>query len=182
MSEKMAQKRGFVHIYAGDGKGKSTAACGLAVRAAGRDWRVLFVQFIKSGNSAELKTLRALPTVEVISGQSINKFTFHMSPEELAAARKECQERLATAATRAAAGEVDLLVLDEALGAMNAGLLSEVELVQAIEARAPEVELVLTGRGPTEKLIELADYYSEVCERKHPYRTEGQNARPGIEF
>ncbi|MDO5734313.1 MAG: cob(I)yrinic acid a,c-diamide adenosyltransferase [Eubacteriales bacterium] len=182
MAEKKEKKRGMIHLYAGDGKGKTTAATGLTVRAAGRDWRVLFVQFLKSGNSAELKILRSLPTVKVVTGQKVNKFSFHMTAEEKETARNEFRERLEAARAAAEAGEVDLLVLDEALGTIQAGLLDEDQLYEFMAEKPEALELVITGRDPSPRIIELADYYSEICERKHPYRSFGLNARPGIEF
>lgn len=182
VQQPMAQEQGYVHIYAGDGKGKTTAATGLAVRAAGREWRVLFVQFLKSGNSAELRVLRELPTLRVISGQKVNKFSFQMSPQEKELAMQEAAERLATARSEMLAGRVDLLVLDEALGAVEAGILSGEQLCAVIRDKPKPVEIVLTGRNPAPEICDLADYYSEICERKHPYRSLGLDARPGIEF
>ncbi|MDO5016189.1 MAG: cob(I)yrinic acid a,c-diamide adenosyltransferase [Eubacteriales bacterium] len=174
------QERGRNHIYAGDGKGKTTAATGLAVRAASRGWRVLFIQFLKSGTSAELDVLRSLPNVDVISGQKINKFTFAMTPEELAETRQVMGDRLQLAIDEAK--DYDLIVLDEALGAISAQVISE-DLVADFMANKPQnLELVVTGRNPSERLVDLADYYSEVCMRKHPYETEGLNARAGVEF
>lgn len=175
-------EKGRIHIYAGDGKGKTTASVGLAVRASARGWKVLFVQFLKDGKSAELKVLRSLPTVTVLSGQKINKFTFAMTPEEKATAKAEMSERLKEAREKAENGEVDLLVLDEALGAIHAGVLSEESVLDFLDHKPYSLELVLTGRDPSQALIDRADYYSEVCMRKHPYETEGLNARPGVEF
>lgn len=175
-----AQEKGYIHIYCGDGKGKTTASVGLTIRAAARDWRVLFVQFLKSGNSAELKILRSLPNVEVVSGQKVAKFTFAMTPEELAAAKKEMGDRLEDAISRAE--ELDLLVLDEALGAITAGVISEEKLLDFMRDKPKQLELVLTGRDPSEELIAASDYCSEVCMRKHPYETEELQARPGVEF
>lgn len=179
---KPAQKKGRIHIYAGDGKGKTTAATGLSVRAAGRQWRVLFVQFLKSGKSAELNILRSLPTVEVVSGQTISKFSFQMTPEEKITALAEMGGRLAEALEKAQQGEVDLLVLDEALGAIQAGMIPQQEILDFLKNKPEALEVVLTGRNPSQELIDLADYYSEVVMRKHPYETEGLDARPGVEF
>ena len=176
------EEKGRIHIYAGDGKGKTTASVGLAVRASARGWKVLFVQFLKDGKSAELNVLRSLPTVTVLSGQKINKFTFAMTPEEKATAKAEMSERLKEACEKAENGEVDLLVLDEALGAIHAGVLSEESVLDFLDHKPYSLELVLTGRDPSQALIDRADYYSEVCMRKHPYETEGLNARPGVEF
>lgn len=188
MEEHGKSKEGRFHIYAGDGKGKTTASVGLSIRAAGRGWRVLFVQFLKSGNSGELTMMekiqdQGLGQIKLVTGQKINKFTFRQTPEELAITKEACQERLEEALRAAKAGECDLLVLDEALGAIHAGVLDEKILTDFIAANRPlTFELVVTGRDPSPALIELADYYSEVCARKHPYETIQLNARPGVEF
>lgn len=176
------QKKGYIHIYAGDGKGKTTAATGLTVRAAAREWNVLFVQFIKSGKSAELRILRELPTVEVISGQKVGKFTFMMTDEERKIAVDEMSGRLEEAIKRAMSGELDMLVLDETLGAISSGMIPEERVLYLMRNKPEHMELVLTGRGPSEALIAEADYYSEIVMRKHPYETEGLDARPGVEF
>lgn len=174
------QEKGRNHIYAGDGKGKTTAATGLAVRAASRGWKVLFIQFLKSGTSAELDVLRSMPNVDVLSGQKINKFTFAMTAEELAETKQVMAGRLQLAIDEAK--EYDLIVLDEALGAISAQVISEDMVANFMAEKPANLELVLTGRNPSERLIGLADYYSEVCMRKHPYETEGLNARAGVEF
>lgn len=179
-SIKYKQAKGYIHVYSGDGKGKTTAATGLAVRAASRQWRVLFVQFIKSGKSAELNVLRALPTVKVVSGQKISKFTFAMTDEEKAIAKDQMESRLRNAI--AEAPYYDMLVLDEALGAISAGLIPEEEVLRLMKNKPEHLELVLTGRNPSEEIAGNADYHSEVCMRKHPYETEGLTSRPGVEF
>lgn len=173
-------KVGKVQMYAGDGKGKSTAACGQAVRAVGRGYKVRYCQFLKSGKSGELNILRELPGVEVRSGQSIVKFSFQMDDEEKAQTAKEMAQRLEDAFQNLE--DVDLLVFDEALGAITVGFINEDRLIELIKNRPPYVEVVLTGRGPSQKLIDVADYYSEVVMRKHPYETEQLEARHGIEF
>lgn len=175
-----AQDKGYIHIYTGDGKGKTTASVGLTIRAAARKWRVLFVQFLKSGKSAELEVLRSFPNVEVVSGQKVAKFTFAMTPEELATAKQEMSERLDEAIRRAE--EVDLLVLDEALGAISAGVISEEKLLTFMREKPVHLELVLTGRNPSDELVEQSDYCSEVRMRKHPYENEQLQGRPGVEF
>lgn len=176
----LVQEKGYVHIYAGDGKGKTTAATGLSVRAASRGWRVLFVQFLKSGTSAELDVLRSLPNVQVVSGQKVPKFTFAMTDEEKILAHTEMQGRLERAI--AEAKNYDLVVLDETLGAISAGMIEEDTVVEFLEHKPQATEVVLTGRNPSDRLVDLADYYSEVCMRKHPYETEGLTSREGIEY
>lgn len=175
-----AQEKGYVQLYAGDGKGKTTASVGLAIRAAARGWRVLFTQFLKDGNSAELKILEAQPTVDVISGQAINKFSFAMTDQEKAKTKEEMEKRLADLMNKVE--HYDLLVLDEAVNAVNCYLLDEDLLLQFLDQRPAHLEVVLTGRNPSDRLIDQADYYTEMCMRKHPYESEGLIARPGIEY
>lgn len=185
MAEKLdrsEKKRGMIHVYAGNGKGKTTASVGLTVRAAGREWPVRFVQFLKGGNSGELNVLRNLPTVTVVTGQTVNKFSFKMTDEERKIAQDEFNGRLLDARRAAEAGEMQLLVLDEALGTIQAGLLDEDLLLDFLDHKPNALELVITGRDPSDAIIDRADYYTEMCERKHPYATFGLNARPGVEF
>ena len=177
-----AQKKGYIHIYSGNGKGKTTASVGLSVRAASRGWNVLFVQFLKSGKSAELDVLRALPSVKVVSVQKVGKFTFAMTEEERAIAMEEMSGRLEDAIQAAEAGDVDLLVLDECLGGIASGMLDEERVLEFMKNKPEGLELVLTGRDPSQALHDATDYHSEICMRKHPYETEGLDARPGVEF
>jgi cob(I)alamin adenosyltransferase len=178
--DRIREQLGLIHLYCGDGKGKTTASVGLAVRAKGSGLRVLFVQFLKSRQSGELGPLRDLG-IEVVSGQPSGKFVFQMDEEEKAANRIFHRQRLADAVERSRAG-IDLLVLDEILGAISTGMIDEEELISFLRTKPPHLELVLTGRDPSEKLIECADYISEVVMIKHPYEHSKMPARPGIEY
>lgn len=177
---KIREKLGLIHLYCGDGKGKTTAAIGLAVRARGSGLNVLFVQFLKAGNSAELDPLRRLG-VEVLSGQPTAKFIFQMTEEEKEEARVFNRQRLEDVIVRSQAG-IDLLILDETLGAIATDMIDEDRLLDFLTGKPLRLELVLTGRDPSDRLLEAADYVSEVMMRKHPYETQGLGARPGIEF
>lgn len=168
---------GLTHLYCGDGKGKTTAAMGLALRAAGRGLRVVIVQFLKSGDSGELNILRSLPNVTVLSGKGSAKFSFQMNEEERRAAKVLHEAHLREALSL----PFDLLVLDEAVGAHSAGLLDTVLLEEALHHRPPNTELVLTGRNPAALLLEAADYVTEMKCCKHPFE-RGIAAREGIEF
>ncbi|MGI6091003.1 MAG: cob(I)yrinic acid a,c-diamide adenosyltransferase [Saccharofermentanales bacterium] len=174
-------KLGLIHIYSGDGKGKTTACVGLAVRATGRGLRVWFVQFLKSGKSAEIEMLEKLG-VHTISGQPTNKFTFIMTPEELAAAKEFNTRRLHEAAAAAHAGEMDLLILDEVMGSISAGILEEQDVLDFLKSKPEHLEVAMSGRGPSPALQEIADYHTECMMRKHPYETSGLSGRAGIEF
>ena len=168
---------GLTHLYCGDGKGKTTAAMGLALRAAGRGLRVVIVQFLKSGDSGELSLLRTLPNVTVLSGKGSTKFSFQMNEEERCAAKAKHETHLREALSL----PFDVLVLDEAASAHNTGLLATALLEEAIHHRQPNTELVLTGRNPAAFLLEAADYVTEMKCCKHPFE-RGVAAREGIEF
>lgn len=173
--------RGCVQVYCGNGKGKTTAAVGLCVRAAGQGLRVLFLQFMKDGTSGELRGLAHLPGVTVLDGPLVAGFPGleDQAPSDGLAERHRLRFR--EAVRRVSGGEFDLLVLDEANGAMHQGLLPAEEVAAFLDARPKGLEVVLTGRHPPAAILDRADYVSEIRCRKHPYR-EGQAARRGIEW
>lgn len=182
----------MVHVYWGDGKGKTTAAMGLALRASGAGWRVVAVQFLKDGQSSEMGVLAGLPgVVAVLHDGDQAKFTFRMSEEERRASRALHDANLARALTLAGCGEArqdcgapgSLLVLDEALDALRAGLLDEALLRRALALAhgSGTCELVVTGHSLPEDVAVQADYLTRfVCER-HPY-AQGVAARLGVEY
>ena len=172
--------RGLVHIYCGDGKGKTTAAAGLALRAAGAGKKVLFVQFFKDGSSSEIGILRGLQDVQVRVVPENFGFVWTMSDEELARA-KEAYTGLLLNAEKEAADGFGLLVLDEVISAVNCGIVPEKELLDFIVCRPEGLEIVLTGRDPSAALSDAADYITEMRKIRHPF-DEGVNGRKGIEF
>ena len=168
--------KGLVHLYCGDGKGKTTAAMGLALRALGQGMQVVVVQFLKNGTSGELEPLKKLGAA-VYSGQPGAKFTFQMNAEEKAQATQENNARLAEALQQ----PCDLLILDEICAARNSGMVDEALAKQAVLERPQYREVVLTGRNPEAWMVEAADYITEMQPRRHPYE-QGIPARKGIEF
>lgn len=170
--------QGKVHIYCGDGKGKTTCSAGLALRAAGSGFKVIFVQFLKSGHSGEIEMLKKIG-VTVIRSAAPVKFTFQMNEQELAKTLV-INNNLLEQAKAALTNEKTLLVLDEAVGALDKGLLDEERVIKLLEKRG-DTEIVLTGRNPSERLVSMADYVSEIKKIKHPYDL-GTDARKGIEF
>lgn len=168
--------KGLVHLYCGNGKGKTTAAMGLALRALGQGMQVVVVQFLKNGTSGELEPLKKLGAA-VYSGQPGAKFTFQMNAEEKAQATQENNARLAEALQQ----PCDLLILDEICAARNSGMLDEALAKQAVLERPQHREAVLTGRNPEAWMVEAADYITEMQPRRHPYE-QGIPARKGIEF
>lgn len=168
--------RGLVHLYYGAGKGKTTAAMGLALRALGQGMRVVVVQFLKTGTSGELEPLRRLGAT-VYSGHPGMKFTSQMSAEERAEAAIENDERLRAALEC----PCDLLILDEICAAREHHMLDETLARQAVLERPEGVEVVMTGRRPEPWMREAADYITEMQPHRHPYE-QGIPARRGIEY
>lgn len=169
---------GYVHVYTGNGKGKTTAAVGAAVRAAGSGLRVGFFQFLKSGASGELAALAKLG-VEVGSPEGQDKFLWQMTDEEKTACARRQTQLLEQAATLAPA--LDVLVLDEVVCAVAEGMVPWQGLLALVQTRPAGTELILTGRGASEELVALADYVTEMRFVRHPFE-KGVPARRGIEF
>jgi len=169
---------GLIQIYTGDGKGKTTAALGLALRAYLHGFKVAFVQFMKGTRYGEDKIPKMLP------GFHFEKFgrkefvdPKNPNPKDIEEARKafnRCKEL-------AFSGNFDLIVMDEINVAMDFGLISVDEVLSFLKNRPPNVELVLTGRYAPKPVVEIADLVSEIKEVKHPY-TKGIPARRGIEY
>lgn len=173
--------KGLVHIYTGNGKGKTTAAIGLGIRAYGRGLRVLMVQFLKGAETGEMHTLKNLePRFTLHRGTEIKKFTWNMTEEEKQQAAKQQRDIFTYAVDAAMCGGWDLVILDEVLGAITSGMIELEEVVKFVREKLDGFELVLTGRNAPPELIELADYVSEINAVKHPM-DKGIPARKGIE-
>ncbi len=169
----------MLHIYCGDGKGKTTCAMGLAVRAAGHGRKVVVAQFLKGSNSGERAVLERLPTVNCLGVPETIKFVFAMDEQEKAQARAQMTAAFARAVE--ASRDSDLLVLDELCGAVTTGMVP-LETVLAFLDSCPEtLEVVITGRDPAPELQERADYVTEMRKIKHPF-DQGADAREGIEW
>ena len=173
-------KHGLVMVYTGDGKGKTTAALGLVLRAVGHGFRAKIIQFMKGDESyGEVQAVRSyLPGVE-LEQHGLPTFVDPNSParEDLELSARGME------AARAAveSGEYDLVVLDEINVAVSFGLVPEGAVLDLLEKRPTWVDLVLTGRGATRRVMEAADMVSEVKEIKHHYQA-GVEARAGIEY
>lgn len=175
----MKKEEGKIHLYWGDGKGKTTAALGLALRAAGRGKRVLICRFLKTDDSGEIPALRNIPGITVMPCRKTFGFTFQMSGEEKKEARAYYTRQFREACERAA--EADLLILDEILAAGRSGLVDREGINAFLEAKPFGLEIVLTGRNPWEELLARADYITEMRCVRHPYEM-GIGAREGIEY
>lgn len=176
----MKNELGLVHIYCGDGKGKTTSSVGLTVRALGSGLRVVFCQFLKSGKSSELNILKSLDNLTFISGEGVRGFVWSMSEEEINKVRDMHNEMLDKCIDLCKSGKCDMLVLDEIMAAVNLNAADYDKLLDFLRNRPENVEIVMTGRDPKEELIEIADYVSEIKKIKHPY-DRGINARVGVE-
>lgn len=165
----------MLHLYWGNGKGKTTAAMGLALRALGHGRRVVIVQFLKDGTSGEITPLRAAGAAVYACPNA--KFTWLMDEADKAAAR----EASARALGQALAEPFDLLVLDEACAALKSGILDEALLRRAVAFAKNGREVVLTGRDPAPWLQDAADYSTEMRAHRHPY-ADGVAAREGVEY
>lgn len=165
----------MLHLYWGNGKGKTTAAMGLALRALGHGRRVVIVQFLKDGTSGEIAPLRAAGAAVYACPNA--KFTWLMDETDKAAAR----EASARALGQALAEPFDLLVLDEACAALKSSILDEALLRRAVAFAKNGREVVLTGRDPAPWLQDAADYSTEMRAHRHPY-ADGVAAREGVEY
>ena len=171
---------GKVHIYCGDGKGKTTAACGLALRALGNGLNVVFVQFLKDGDSGELAALSGFTNAQVFSGKPVRGFVCGMTEQEKAATAAHCLAQWQKASQLCHSGACDLLVLDEIVSAIRHGFVPQQQVIDFLDNGHGNTEVVLTGREPAEELKAVADYVSQIVKCKHPYDC-GLAARKGIE-
>lgn len=172
---------GRVHIYCGDGKGKTTAAIGLAVRAAGRGMKVLVARFLKTDDSGEIMALSQVTGITVLPCRKIFGFYFRMTEAQKKEAKNYYGELLEAAWDMAFEEGYEMLILDEIMAACNYGLVSEQRLVEYVTERPDRLEVVMTGRDPSKELLALADYVSEIQKKKHPFDS-GLQARKGIEY
>lgn len=171
-------EQGLIHIYCGDGKGKTTCAFGLALRCAGDGYPVRIAQFLKGSETGEVIAMRQMPNVELLRAKQGTKFTFQMNDEEKAQARRE--HRALLEAAFAHTDGLRMLVLDEIMAACSTGMIEEEALLGFLKHKPAELEVIMTGRNPSGQLLELADYITEMKKIRHPY-DRGIAARRGIE-
>lgn len=172
-----AFKNGYIQVYTGDGKGKTTAALGLALRAAGADLNVYIAQFIKSGDYSEIKALSRLADRITVRQFGLGRFIKGKpSPEDLAAAQKGLEAIRAAIAS----GNYQVVIMEEGNVAAMCGLFPVDEILTIMTQKPGDVELVITGRGADARVIEKADLVTEMKAVKHYYQA-GVPARTGIE-
>lgn len=170
--------KGLIQVYTGDGKGKTTAAIGCAIRAVGNGLKVCIIQFMKKQETGELKVLDGMNNIEIKqfgTGDFLVKKTPSYEDYKSAEAGLEFFKEIA------AAGEYDLIILDEINVVVDNELISVWELIEAIENKPAPVELILTGRTAHEAILREADLITEMLEVKH-YYNNGTEARKGIEY
>ena len=175
-------ERGLILVNTGDGKGKTTAALGTALRSIGRGKSVLILQFIKSGeNYGEIKALETFPNVTI---RSMGKgFIFHNqddSPEKIAEHKAAAEKAWAMVEEEVASGKWDMMILDEINYAISYGLVEEEKVLALLDHKPEALDMILTGRNATEGVIERADTVTEMKMIKHAY-TKGIKAKPGVE-
>lgn len=177
----MMLKKGMVQIYTGEGKGKTTAAFGQALRAAGNGFQVAIFQFLKAeGNiTGELALAEKFENVKIFrNDQTHPMFNKKVRMEEL---KKNAELLFKEAKEIIAGGKYDLVVLDEINNCLFGGLISTEEMLKVMKEKPAEVELILTGRSVPQEIIKKADLVTEMLAIKHPYN-KGVEARKGIEY
>ncbi|MFB0560859.1 MAG: cob(I)yrinic acid a,c-diamide adenosyltransferase [Candidatus Lokiarchaeia archaeon] len=176
MSERLT--KGIIQVYFGKGKGKTTASLGLAFRATGHGFKVHMIQFMKGEvKYGEIKAAKNWPNLTI---------TQFGRPEIIAEAEKvdieEAEKALELAQKTIEEDEYDILILDEVGVAIDMGLINVKEVIELLEKKPPNLEIILTGRYMHPKLLEMADLVTEMKMIKHPFVTQGLQARKGVDF
>ena len=174
----MSLEKGYVHIYTGPGKGKTTAALGLGLRAAGDGLKVHMIQFMKGRRYSELDAIEKIPNFTV-SQHGRDEFVKKENPEQIDI--DLAQEGLAHAQEIIKSGKYDIIILDEMNVAVDFNLIKLDDAIKLIEGKPENLELVLTGRHAHPDLVKIADLVTEMLEIKHPYQT-GVQARKGVDY
>lgn len=175
-------KNGLIQVYTGDGKGKTTAAIGLGVRAVGRGYKVAMIQFLKAMETGELKSLEKISgNFKVYRFEQTTKFFWEANDEERELMR-QCERRAFEFAKELCEnGDVDILILDEIMLALYNKLLSVEEVCEFLKNKPGHMEIILTGRYAPQEILDAADLVTEMKLIKHPFE-KGIPAREGIEF
>lgn len=173
---------GYVQIYTGNGKGKTTAAVGQGVRAAGSGLKVIMVQFLKGTQTGELHSLKKLePDFKIVRFEKPRGFFWTLSDEEKIELKKDIDTGFEFCKNVIKNNECDMLIIDEIMGVLADKLLTIEEVSDFIKSKPKDMELILTGRDVPEKIAECANLITEMKDIKH-YFSEGVPARKGIEF
>lgn len=176
----MEKQTGCVHIYCGNGKGKTTTGMGLCTRAAGYGYKVLIYQFMKNNKTSERNVLKHVSNITIVDGLECEKFSFQMTEEEKKERKEFYESQFCTLTKKAVDEGFDVVFFDELIYTIAAGLFDESLLLDFLKNKPEELEVILTGQGPSQALIEAADYVSEIQKVKHPF-DKGLPSRKGIE-
>lgn len=175
-------ENGLVQVYYGKGKGKTTAAIGLGIRAMGNNYKVMMIQFLKHDTTGECRMIKELePNFKIFHFEKRRGFTWQLNDEEKQELKSETSNALKFASKVMDTGQCDVLILDEILNSVDLGFASEEEVCTLIDNKTKDVELVLTGRVLPESIAKRADYISHIESVKHPMDS-GITARAGIEY
>lgn len=169
----------MIHLYIGDGKGKTTAAMGLCLRMAGRGKPVLIAQFMKGCQSGERAALAHLPSVTLLEVPEQVPFSFCLTREEFSREQQRYRHMLSEISAKMCENKTSLLILDEVCDAINTGLISLQDILRILQTAS--CEIVLTGRAPSPELLHQAHYITNFQKQRHPF-DQGTPARLGIEF
>ena len=171
-------EKGYVHVLTGNGKGKTTAALGMAIRAAGAGYKVFLGQFVKRGEFSEISALKRFCDAITVEQFGLGRFSGQKPDREDIQAARDGIERIKQTLQ---SGVYDMVILDEANVAVKLGLIPVQDLIGIIHNKPEPIELVITGRHASPKIIEMADLVTEFKLCKH-YYTAGVEARVGIEM
>ena len=175
-------KKGYVQIYTGNGKGKTTAAVGLAVRAAGNGYNVFMVQFLKGSKTGEIESAKKMaPFFNIFRFEKKRGFFWTLNTEEKIELKEDVQKAYEFCMETLKEEKCDILIMDEVMGALSNDLISEQQLIELIDNKPDNIELILTGRNAPKSIINKANLVTEMKDIKH-YFNEGVPSREGIEF
>ncbi|MEA2031349.1 MAG: cob(I)yrinic acid a,c-diamide adenosyltransferase [candidate division Zixibacteria bacterium] len=181
-NHKKKQKKGFLIVYTGDGKGKTTSALGVCVRAVGHDWKICVIQFVKGtwkyGERKGLKQLGPLVELHIVGEGCVGIMNDRKDFEEH---RQAAKEGVKLAIEKVRSDSYDLVILDELNVAVDLGLVTDEEVEEILEVRNDRLHMIITGRNARSWLVEKADLVTEMKEIKHPFQ-KGIQARKGIDW
>ncbi len=173
-------KKGYIQVYTGNGKGKTTAAMGLALRAAGHGFSIKIIQFLKGGVSGELESIKKLETIELFRVTDAKRYIWDLTPEQKADMQQRSKEILNKTLVWFNQ-RIDILILDEIMAALQSDIVRMEDVLNVLDKKPEGTEIVLTGRNVPEEIAKRAHLISEVNDIKH-YFDDGVPARKGIEF
>lgn len=173
----------MIHIYHGDGKGKSTASFGLSIRALGQDYKVILAQFLKSRDCGEIKMFRNLDNIDVLRANIDNVFSFQMNDAQKKNTIIEHNILFNIAVNKIDSTKKTLIIFDEIIGATAENLINKEDIIEFLKNNRTNenLEIVLTGRNPIDEYLAYADYITKMEKERHPYDT-GTTMRKGIEY